>query len=281
LGITGIYFLIGITWILLSDHAISLIAPTPAAYAQLQTYKGTLYVVITTFLIFGLLNTYARAATDAVTSLKKTQQRLTMTLQEKEVLIRELHHRVRNNLQILAALLRLSGARVSGSTFQRRIETLSAMQDALEPQLEGEAVQLDTILHESVRLVAADAARRNIGIAETYDSLQVDPETGIRIGLVISELVANAVEHGYNGNGHGGRIEVTALRGDNELVLHVRDFGAGMPETDVSRDRMGPGLQISSALVEQMGGHWSFTTPVTGESGGTDVQVLFPLEVIS
>ncbi len=284
LGITGLYFCIGTAWILLSDYVLALIATTPTAYAHLQTYKGAIYVAVTTFLIFGLLNTYAKAAADAITSLRQAENRLTVSLQHKEVLIRELHHRVRNNLQILTALLRLSGDHAPGKAFQRRVETLSAMQDALEPCANGEPVNLESILHESMKFVVAEAIRRNIVVTEEYDSCQIDPNTSVHIGLVISELATNAVEHGYPRNQGSGRVEVTAHHTENGLLLNVRDFGTGMPnlpgpgDTGNALKQMGPGLNISTALIEQDGGSWSFRRP---DTGGTIVSILFPWDRIS
>ncbi len=254
LVITAVYLLFGTIWILASDYIVALVSTSPEVYTRLQTYKGTIYVLLTTILVFTLLKQYTDRITATLSSLKEKQRQLSRVISEKERLIRELNHRVRNNLQIVTALLRLSEEESSVSAHIRRIETLSVIQDELHNYAEGDTVDLARILHEVVRLCASEASRRHLVLQEEIVPVHIPPDQGVYIGMILSELLTNAVTHAYP-RGDKGAIEIHAFQRDDTIELTVTDNGVGM-----DHQRYGTGLSIADALSSQLGGNLSVTS---------------------
>jgi two-component sensor histidine kinase/PAS domain-containing protein len=205
-----------------------------------------------------------------VTELRRREQEL-MT---KDATIREIHHRVKNNLQTVSALLRLQARRIENPEAQaaldeamRRVSTIALVHETLTKGFE-EAVDFDEVMGRGLLLVADLAAKRGAArvVREgTFGVVQADDATAL--ALVITELVTNAVEHGLRGS--VGTVVVRAERADGGLVASVLDDGVGLPASfDPTR---GLGLQIVQALVEgELRGRitWADAT-----GGGTEVVV--------
>ncbi len=209
-----------------------------------------------------------------VTELRRRERELL----SKDATIREVHHRVKNNLQTVAALLRLQARRLSSPDGQsalheamRRVSTIAMVHEILSEGL-GERVDFDQVVDRTVSL-AVELARSatasgtvTVRREGTFDQLEAANATPL--ALVLTELVANAVEHGLAGG--GGQVTVVALRQGRALRIVVRDDGQGLPE-GFQPGADGLGTQIVQALVGgEMRGRISWH-PVVG--GGTEVVV--------
>ncbi len=192
-------------------------------------------------------------------------------LMTKDATIREIHHRVKNNLQTVAALLRLQSRRVPDSEARaalqeagRRVSTIALVHDTLSRTLD-EAVDFDAIIGRAVTAVVeianhdADVRLERRG---TFGLVQAEDATPM--ALVVTELVHNAVEHGLRE--HGGTLAVEAHRepspdGDS-LTVTVADDGIGLP-ADFSPGSSGLGTQIVGAFVQDLRGRidWYAGTP--------------------
>ncbi|MDM7831787.1 sensor histidine kinase [Cellulomonas edaphi] len=171
----------------------------------------------------------------------------------KDATIREIHHRVKNNLQTVAALLRLQSRRMSSpeardalAEAMRRVATIALVHDTLSQTID-ETVPFDDLVGRSLRL-AADVATASTQVKTTvhgtFGSIPADDATAL--ALVLTELVTNAVEHGLDGRQHG-TVDITVDRDGDELRVVVADDGAGLP---VDRGAgSGLGTQIVSTLV--------------------------------
>lgn len=191
----------------------------------------------------------------------------------KDATIREIHHRVKNNLQTVAALLRLQArrmrspeARAALDEAMRRVTTIALVHETLSQALD-EAVDFDQLVDRSLRL-AADVASSG-GTVRTVRSGtfgMVPAEGATALALVLTELVTNAVEHGFAG-GRGGTVEVAAERSGRHLRAVIADDGVGLAP---GRGPMtGLGTQIVETLVRnELRGSidWS-----PREGGGTQV----------
>jgi two-component sensor histidine kinase len=107
LAISAAYLLFGLLWIVLSDRFVAGIAPSPELLTSFQTYKGWFFVVISSLLLFGALRVYAARKRRALSAAMTAEAQARRSVQDKEQLISELHHRVKNNLQVLISMLRL------------------------------------------------------------------------------------------------------------------------------------------------------------------------------
>ncbi len=191
----------------------------------------------------------------------------------KDATIREIHHRVKNNLQTVAALLRLQARRVASPEARaaldeamRRVATIALVHETLSQTIE-EVVDFDEVFGRSLRL-AADVASAGAAVRTvregSFGLVRADDATAM--ALVLTELVTNAVEHGLSHQ--GGTVTIAADRDGQDLVARVIDDGVGMSASS-SETSTGLGMQIVRTLVRgELNGsiEWS-----DAQGGGTEV----------
>jgi two-component sensor histidine kinase len=220
-----------------------------------------------------------------VTELRHREREL-MT---KDATIREIHHRVKNNLQTVAALLRLQARRT------RAPEARDALEEAVR-RVGSIAIVHETLSHTPEELVDFDDIAQRVaamaGVVSAPET-RVSPVVAGRFGLlpgavatplalVLTELLQNALQHGLvNGPGPApaGAVLVQAARGPGQLRIGVDDNGAGLPEGFSLDAHASLGLQIVRTLVEsELGGELAIR-PRPG--GGTSVLVILPVQAIA
>ncbi len=171
----------------------------------------------------------------------------------KDATIREIHHRVKNNLQTVAALLRLQARRMTSTEARealgeaiRRVTTIAQVHETLSQTLD-EAVDFDQLVDRSLRL-AADVASAggSVRTVRTGSFGLVPAEAATALALVLTELVTNAVEHGF-ADGRPGTVDIVAERDGGHLRAEVADNGGGLPA--MGGPHNGLGTQIVSTLV--------------------------------
>jgi two-component sensor histidine kinase len=196
----------------------------------------------------------------------------------KDATIREVHHRVKNNLQTVAALLRLQARRIPSEEGRaalqeamRRVATIALVHETLSEGL-GETVDFDEVVDRTVRmaveLAGAQSGRSRVSVQREGSFGELEAENATPLALVLTELVTNAVEHGLAAG--GGTVTIEARRSGRRLLAVVRDDGAGLPEGFVA-GKDGLGTQIVKALVGgEMRGRIEWSSP---PEGGTAVTV--------
>jgi PAS domain S-box-containing protein len=215
-----------------------------------------------------------------VTEKKHADAALRATVVEKEVLLKELHHRVKNNLQIISSLLSLQSQRVDDATArelfkesQTRVRAMALVHENLyrsQNVAKVDVVQLLRALTANVlRLFGAEAGRIALDLA--IDDVDLEVETAIPCALLVNELLSNALKHAFS-DGRKGSIRVVLKRLPDECVaLSVADDGIGMPiAIDVDRaDSLG--LDIIKTLSGQLHGALHVV-----RDPGTRVELVFP-----
>ncbi len=187
-------------------------------------------------------------------------------LLSKDATIREIHHRVKNNLQTVSALLRLQARRNDNSTVkealaeaERRISIIATVHEALS-QTVDETVAFDETFGKLLALVATAASEDHFVETKFTGSFgKLGADAASALGVVLSELVTNAIEHGLAGR--GGTVIVNAERNPEELVVTVTDDGVG---ADPEQIGSGLGTQIVKTLVStELGGtvQWERRNP--------------------
>lgn len=214
----------------------------------------------------------------------RTQQRkLARALGEREVLDREVHHRVKNNLQVVSSLLNLQAKRVQDPLAQqeflrgkRRIDSMALVHHKLYTQRDLSALDLRAFLSQLAAAVSTmhEPASRTVSHAvETHD-IKADADTAIQLGMITCELLSNSFQHAFP-YVTGGHIDIVVDEvGDGMYRLSISDNGLGM-DLDAPRREDALGLEIAEALADQIDGKLQLFS-----DKGTRVEVTFRMQGI-
>jgi PAS domain S-box-containing protein len=216
-----------------------------------------------------------------ITAHKEAEEKIRLSLEEKEALLKEIHHRVKNNLQIISSLLSLQSECVdderSLEVFQDsryRVRSMALIHEKLYQS--GSLARID--LAEYIRSLAAylfrsyDAYSRGIQCEIKAQSAFLDIDIAVPCGLILNELISNALKHAF-ADDQEGRILIDFLAADDaRFELVIRDDGVGMPQDLDFQNVETLGLQLVFMLVQQLQG----TIEVDG-NGGTTVKIAFSL----
>lgn len=198
-----------------------------------------------------------------ITEQKQAEEKIKASLKEKEVLLKEIHHRVKNNLGIVSSLLQMQCRRTQDPVVtailrdsQNRIASIALVHEKLyrsEDLADIDFAQyipdLTTHLFDSYN-VSSSQIKLNIQV----DNASLDIETAIPCGLIINELVSNALKYAFVGN-RGGKIEVKFYqKSESNLILIIKDNGVGLPENFDSKKTKTLGITLVQGLVKQLRG---------------------------
>jgi two-component system, sensor histidine kinase PdtaS len=258
--ISLIYFLFGFLWILISDHLLFMLVPDIEAYSALQTRKGWIYVGITTLMIYSLLKLYSNRKNRITEELAEKNR-------EKNTLIRELHHRVKNNLQLIISIINLSGSSPEIERITGRIYTVSTIQEAIFSGDIYAQVTLDRYLRDIAGYIRGKLGRPPASKLELDIPLELSlpSESAVPLGIIFYELLRNAMIHGDR---EGKTISASMEKEGELLYLQIRDQGEGFSP---SPEKEKTGLLLVRIMAQEIGGTIQFRS---GEEG-TKVEFKF------
>jgi PAS domain S-box-containing protein len=217
-----------------------------------------------------------------ITARKLAEERILGALEEKDALLKEIHHRVKNNMQIISSLLRLQASTTRSQRAvnmfresQDRIRSLALIHDKLYHSQSLARIDLaeyvKCLVDELFNAYRPSASGVSVSVDVSVDGTLVDMDTSIPCGLIINELVTNALKHGFPG-GRAGEIMVRVFEDEGDtLTLLISDNGVGIPTTVDTKDPESLGLQLVNALTRQLGG-----TIEMDSTKGTSFRITFP-----
>lgn len=215
--------------------------------------------------------------------LQDKNQVIEQALLEKEALMREMHHRVKNNLQFISSLLRLQTRHISDEQAQEallssrsRVLSMALIHRHLYQEGQVTAIQVDTYLDRLVTelMTSLNSAEHQVRLHADFVSLLLDVDQAVPLGLIVNELVCNAMKYAFT-DGKPGKLTVSLKQAGKALVLCVADDGPGMaspdPETDATF-----GYRLIRLLSEKLEGQLSISS-----ENGTRVQLTIPEPVLA
>ncbi len=214
-----------------------------------------------------------------ITERKKAEDQLQASLREKEVLLREIHHRVKNNMQIISSLLNLQSRQVQDPHIlevfkesQRRIRSMALIHERLYQSADLSRIEfsqyLDNLAHRLFHSYQVDSDR--IRLSMRTEEVFLNVNTAIPCGLIVNELVSNALKHAFPA-GRRGEVAIELARNETgEFLLRISDDGVGFPKDLDFRRTDTLGMQIVVTLVDQIDG----TIELAG-SGKAGFQIRF------
>jgi two-component sensor histidine kinase len=214
-------------------------------------------------------------------------RRLDRLLLSKDAAIREVHHRVKNNLQTISSLLALQARRVDSGVgravlreAERRVRSIALVHEILSRD-PGDQVPFDEIVGSLVRM-AEDSVVSSIPVTITVNGNlgDVGADVATSLAVALAEILQNAVGHAFEpplGDGAAGHVNVTLRNDGTNLSISVEDDGSGLPERFDVEHTSSLGLSIVRDLVEgQLSGSITMTSPLADGTHGTRVLIETP-----
>ncbi len=197
-----------------------------------------------------------------ITERKLIEEQIKASLHEKQVLLQEIHHRVKNNLQIISSLLSLQSATVQApevlrSFFdsQHRIRSMALIHEKLYRSENLTQIDFADYIRDLTAYLwrAHSATERGIGLNVQAEDVLIKIDTAVPCGLILNELISNALKHAFP-EGRTGYINIELKQENQRLCLVVGDNGVGLPD-NFDFNRTGSlGLQLVATLVSQLDG---------------------------
>ncbi|MFA4826149.1 MAG: PAS domain S-box protein [Methanoregula sp.] len=210
--------------------------------------------------------------------IDRTSQ-LNKTLAEKDLLLKEVHHRVKNNLQIIISLLRLQKHQIADTATlhhitdsESRIRSMAIVHEKLYRSTDLTSIDFDDYIKTLVNqlILMFEVNKGQVRIAVDMKGITVDINQAIPLGLIMNELVSNAMKYAFP-EGKSGEITISGSCEKNSMLFTVRDTGAGIPADFDWKNTKTLGLHIVTMLTDQLNG-----TVELERDGGTLFRLTIP-----
>ncbi len=217
-----------------------------------------------------------------ITENKLYEERIIQSLKEKEVLLKEVHHRVKNNMQVISSILNLQSSYVKDEyalnllkESQNRIKTMAYIHESLYQNKTFSSINFTeyiTTLTNNI-LHSYTASIQKVRLVMDMQKVILNLDTSIPAGLIINELVTNSIKHAFKGLNEG-IIFINLFTKDNMLFLEVSDNGKGFPKEIDFKNTNSLGLQLVNTLIEQLNGAIELKE---NNNKGTSFYINFPM----
>jgi PAS domain S-box-containing protein len=197
-----------------------------------------------------------------ITDQKAAEENIRQSLKEKEVLLKEVHHRVKNNLQVISSILNLQSSYVKDKKSldlllesQNRIKSMAFVHESLYQTKDFSNINFSSYVENICSNLVHSYSNPEYPpqLKMDLDSIQLNLDTAIPCGLIINELISNALKYAFKGKESGAlQVELKSL--GEKLRIVISDNGKGLPENIDFRNTESLGLQLVVTLVEQING---------------------------
>jgi PAS domain S-box-containing protein len=216
-----------------------------------------------------------------ITARKCAEEALRDSLAEREALLNELHHRVKNNLQVVTSLLEMQADQVDDSRAfelfneaRNRVVSIASIHELLYRSGAFSKVEIAVYARQLARhLVSFYRIDHRIQVAIEGDGVHMELERAVPYGLLLNELVSNVCKHAFPGE-RTGQLTIRLAQADGMVRMRVTDTGVGLPKGLDYRNSETLGLQLVHTLAEQLGGSVQFSS----QGSGTSVEISVPRE---
>ncbi len=241
--------------------------------------------------VWGLANVHALRESDSqqlliegtvidITARKRSEVMMERSLREKEALLKEVHHRVKNNLQVISSILNLQSGYTKDQPTremlresQNRVRSMAWIHESLYRTENVSSVSFDKYLEKLGQnlFLSYRTSNQNVELRFTTDSVQLDLDRAIPCALMVNELVSNSLKYAFPDDKEG-EIELVLKANGTQVELSVRDNGIGLPISIDVATTDSLGLQLVSTLADQINGSLQLA-----REGGTQFTVTFEI----
>ena len=214
-----------------------------------------------------------------ISERKKYVDALDQSLKDKEMLLSEIHHRVKNNLSIVSSLIELQKDTRDEITeadlkeIQDRIKSIALVHEKLYQAETLADVDLSEYIEDLLDMIQTSlgSKQKNVEIVSDLDSIQIDNKKAVPIGLIVNELVNNCYKYAFLDK-EAGKIDITLKKNGQGAVLKVGDNGAGLPANFEEKSKKSLGMTLVRAFTRQIKGSLDF-----GSDQGATFTIRFEL----
>ncbi len=269
------------TFINIEDWKITTITETDNKI--LLTYNCILTVFLTVILVFLVVRLINRQNNELIYILKKekeSQALITHSLKEKEVLLAEIQHRVKNNLAVISGLLNLQLSNAQGEEAKvllldakNRVMSIAMVHERLYKKGDLSKIDLKLYLSELVKEVIRSfpVITRQIEIHEELDKVEIEITKAVPIGLIINEALTNSLKHAFKDHIGSPTVKIKMQSIHDRLHISLSDNGVGFSGTP-QKEETGLGLSLIESLADQIDTKVAFRN-----EKGACVSLVFPL----
>lgn len=221
----------------------------------------------------GLITNFIIVGQD-VTPFRETQEELKKALEEKNVLLSELHHRVKNNLAVVSGLMQFQAYNEKDEKVQNklyssagRIKAMSTMHELLYKSKSLSRIKLDTVIEKVVQHVSDTYKKKSIKLKWNLECVKMNINQAHPCTLIFYEVISNAYKHAFKTR-DGGIISINLYtRGDMTFIL-VRDNGKGSTAdfNKLAREKSTTGYELMTSLIDQLDGQFTYESDMFGTS---------------
>jgi len=211
---------------------------------------------------------------------QEAEQKIKKSLHEKEILLREIHHRVKNNMQIISSLLNLQSRSIEDENArdvfkesQNRVRSMSMVHELLYKSPDLDSIYFKEYMTNLINTLfhSYGASNRQIVLESEIENIKMGIDTAIPLGLIMNELLTNSLNHAFE-NRQNGEIKVSAKIDGDEYLVTISDNGVGFPDDIDFYHTRSLGLQLVNTLVQQIRG----TIELKSETNiGTSFEIRF------
>jgi two-component sensor histidine kinase len=214
-----------------------------------------------------------------ITERKRYEERLEASLREKEVVIKEVHHRVKNNMQVISGFLELQSNYIEDPVAiekliesQRRVRTMALVHEKLYQSKSLVAINAAEYIKSLIAdLMDSYSVSTPVDVSVDVDDVNITLDMAIPCGLIINELVTNSLKYAFRGRSEGKISLLLHHQEDHTFSLVVQDDGVGLPPDFETRSAASLGMQLVGVLVHQLGGEMK-----SNSDHGTRFTIVFP-----
>lgn len=239
-------------------------------------WMGSIILLILGGLLFGLYRLYNRDQENQK-ELASQNKQITEALAQNQVLIKEIHHRVKNNLQVVSSLLSMQARKVKDgdtkdalNSSKTRVQSMSILHQNLYQGNDITGVNIEEYLEKLVEnIVDTYNIRENIKINIDIDPISLDVDTLVPLGLIANELICNALKYAFEDRDQG-LLSVSFKSKEDKMILRVADDGVGFEGDELPVKKGSLGARLIKSFSERLEGEIKID-----KSNGTDISIVF------
>lgn len=197
-----------------------------------------------------------------ITKRKEAEEQITKSLKEKEILLSEIHHRVKNNLAVISGLLQMqiwetqdTAAETALKDSQLRVQSIALVHEKLYQSENLSYIQFDYYIRDLLQAISSTYmdSHVSVNIKTELEDIILNINQAIPCSLLLNELIVNAYKHAFDSE-TGGNIYVRTHKKDDTIYLHVKDDGMGLPQDFDLEEASSLGMTLINTLTQQLNG---------------------------